>query len=239
MRPSVGFAAIDLLEKAGCKVVVPEKQTCCGQPVFNSGDDRGAVKIAQQLIEKFTKVDYLVIPSGSCAAMIKHDFPQLFANNFEWLERAQELADKTYELLSFLHDVCDYQPDDVNLDIDYTYHHSCSGLRKMKVFEQPLTLLSKACNAQHKPLKDATECCGFGGAFCVKYSDISNQIVTEKTEKIHATDAQLLLGGDWGCLMNIAGKLNRQSDTSVTVMHTAEVLAGMADRFLVRSKNDK
>ena len=243
MRPSIGFAAMQLLEQADCIVEIPTTQTCCGQPAFNSGDDQGAAKIAKQLIEQFEQFDYVVAPSGSCASMIKVHFPELFQDDVTWLTRSRALSSKTYELLSFLVDVCDYKPDSQKLQSKYTYHHSCSGLRDMKVMTQPKKLLQTIDGLEHIELKGSTECCGFGGTFCVKYSDISNQIVEEKVENIRQTGANLLLGGDWGCLMNMSGKLNRESvknDTSageeIVALHTAEVLAGMTDDILSESK---
>ena len=239
MRPSIGFAAIQLLEKAGCNVSVPTAQTCCGQPAFNSGDDQGAVKIAKQLIKQFEMFEYVVVPSGSCSSMIKIHFPELFQNDLVWLARSQALSAKTHELLSFLVDICDFTLEPSTLRNNYTYHHSCSGLRDMKVTTQPKKLLNSVEGFNHVELKGSTECCGFGGTFCVKYSDISNQIVEEKAENIRATGADILLGGDWGCLMNMSGKLNRDKssdEASIIAMHTAEVLAGMADKILAESK---
>lgn len=231
MRPSVGFAAINLLELAGCQVSVPEMQTCCGQPAFNSGDASGTAKLAKQLIEAFEQFDYVVVPSGSCAGMIKAHFVEVLEDETDWFDRAEKLAEKTYELLSFLTDVCDYRPADVTLKGSFTYHDSCSGLRELGVYEQPRALLAAVDGLAHAPLKNSTECCGFGGTFCVKYPDISNAIVEEKSESIVATQADFLLGGDWGCLMNMGGKLNRLGH-KITVMHTAEVLAGMAPEFV-------
>ena len=238
MRPSIGFSAIQLLEQAGCKVSVPNKQTCCGQPAFNSGDDKGTEKLAKQLIEQFEQFDYVVAPSGSCASMIKTHFPELFQDDDVWLARAKALSLKTYELLSFLVDICGHQPDQIHLEAEYTYHHSCSGLRDMKVTTQPKKLLGSVTGLTACELKDSTECCGFGGTFCVKYSDISNQIVEEKAANIRDTGAKILLGGDWGCLMNISGKLNREKapdEQEIVAMHTAELLAGMADAILAKS----
>lgn len=257
MRPSIGFAALKLLEQADCEVEVPMAQTCCGQPAFNSGDNEGTAKIAKQLIEQFEQFDYVVVPSGSCSSMIKTHFPEVFQDDPAWLSRTRALSEKTHELLSFLVDVCDYTPDKIQLKSNYTYHHSCSGLRDMKVTTQPKKLLQSIDGLNHIELKGSTECCGFGGTFCVKYSDISNQIVEEKAENIRATGANILLGGDWGCLMNMAGKLNREKNKSaekssttdgladnirevknikIVAMHTAEVLAGMADDILAESK---
>ncbi len=231
VRPSVGFASLNLLEKAGCEVVVPKSQTCCGQPAFNSGDDQGTARIAQQVIESFSSFDYVVVPSGSCAAMIKRHFIEVFVDQPDWLEKARALADKTHELLSFLVDYCHYEPADIQWQGSFTYHDSCSGLRELNVYQQPRQLLSKLKGLKHQPLTNSTECCGFGGTFCVKYPEISNAIVCEKVEHILATDAELVLGGDMGCLMNIAGKLNRMGHTQFKVLHTAEVLAGMTNEL--------
>lgn len=232
MRPSIGFASITLLEQAGCVVEVPELQSCCGQPAFNSGDDEGTRQIAYQVIKQFEHFDYVVLPSGSCAAMIKKNFVEVFKDQPEWLARAKHLADITYELLSFLVDVCDFSPNNITLDGSYTYHDSCSGYRSLNVYEQPRKMLAKVKGLQHKPLNGHSECCGFGGTFCVKYSDISNEIVAEKAENILSTEAEYLLGGDMGCLMNMAGKLNRDGHTQIKTLHTAEVLAGLSEQVL-------
>jgi L-lactate dehydrogenase complex protein LldE len=232
MRPSIGFASITLLEQAGCTVEVPELQSCCGQPAFNSGDDEGTRQIAYQTIKQFENFDYVVLPSGSCAAMIKKNFIEVFKDQPEWLARAKHLADITHELLSFLVDVCQFEPNGIELDGSYTYHDSCSGYRALHVYEQPRKMLSTVKGLEHKPLNSHSECCGFGGTFCVKYSDISNEIVAEKVENVLATEADYLLGGDMGCLMNIAGKLNRGGHKEITALHTAEVLAGLAPQIL-------
>ena len=221
-----------MLEQIDCQVTVPEQQTCCGQPAFNSGDDSGTRKIAKSIITAFEGFDYVVIPSGSCGSMIKVHFPELFADDKQWLERAENLSSRTYELLSFLVDVCDYQPQNISLDASYTYHHSCSGLRELNIFKQPKSLLDKVEGLDLVSMENSTECCGFGGTFCVKYSDISNQIVSEKVGNIVKTDADLLLGGDWGCLMNMSGKLNREGHKNIVALHTAEVLAGMTEELL-------
>ena len=232
MRPSIGFASLTLLEQAGCKVEVPELQSCCGQPAFNSGDDEGTRQIAYQTIQQFEHFDYLVVPSGSCAAMIKKNFVEVFKDQPEWLARAQYLANKTHELLSFLVDLCNFEPEGIELDGSYTYHDSCSGYRSLGVYEQPRKMLSKVTGLEHKPLNGHSECCGFGGTFCVKYSDISNAIVAEKSDNILATNADYLLGGDMGCLMNMVGKLNRDGHKEIKALHTAEVLAGLAPQVL-------
>jgi L-lactate dehydrogenase complex protein LldE len=232
MRPSVGFASLKLLEEAGCTVEVPEQQSCCGQPAFNSGDDEGTRQIAYQTIKQFENFDYVVVPSGSCAAMIKKNFIEVFKDQPEWLARAQHLADITHELLSFLVDVCEFESSGIELEGSYTYHDSCSGYRALHVYEQPRKMLANVKGLEHNPLNGHSECCGFGGTFCVKYSDISNEIVAEKAENILATEADYLLGGDMGCLMNMAGKLNREGHKEIKALHTAEVLAGLAPQVL-------
>jgi len=238
MRPSVGFASVQLLEEAGCNVEVPEMQSCCGQPSFNSGDDEGTRQIAKQVIQHFENFDYLVVPSGSCAAMIKKNFVEVFQDQPEWLKRAEHVASITHELLSFLVDVCDFEVKGMSVDGTFTYHDSCSGLRSLNVYEQPRKLLSNVEGLKHTQLTASTECCGFGGTFCVKYTDISNAIVGEKAENIVATKADYLLGGDMGCLMNMAGKLNREGHTEIKALHTAELLTGQLPEAMQNSGGD-
>lgn len=227
-RPTIGFAAIKLLEDAGCDVVVPPAQTCCGQPAYNSGDRADTIDIAKQLIKTFETYDYVVAPSGSCAAMIKKHYPGLFDGDAAWQERANGLSDKTFELVSFLTDILNVEGVEAKLNQKVTYHDSCSGLRELGISEQPRKLLASVEDLSLTEMKDSDVCCGFGGTFCVKYSDISNAIVSKKTDNIAASDADLLLAGDLGCLMNMAGKLKRQG-SNVEVRHVAEVLAGMTD----------
>ena len=228
MRPSIGHASIKLLEDAGCTVSIPESQTCCGQPGLNSGATDAARVLAQQLIEQFEAFDYVVLPSGSCAGTLKMHYPELFDDDPAWHERAKSVADKTWELMSFLVEVMQYRPDNVSLDTVATYHDSCAGLRELRIKQQPRDLLASISGLTLKPLPGNEVCCGFGGTFCVKYPDISGAIVSEKADDIKSTGAQMLLGGDLGCLMNMSGKLSRQG-SSVRVMHAAEVLAGMGD----------
>jgi L-lactate dehydrogenase complex protein LldE len=225
MRPQIGFAALRLLEEAGCLVEVPQQQTCCGQPAWNSGDDADASSIARQVIAAFELHDYLVTPSGSCAGTISHGYPELLATDPVWGPRAKALAGKTYEITSFLVDVLDYAPAGRRLEASATYHDSCSGLREMGVHDQPRALLAAVEGLELRPLEGDNVCCGFGGTFCVKYPAISNAIVTEKAEAIERTGADLLLAGDLGCLMNMAGKLNRRG-SHVRCYHTIEILAG-------------
>jgi L-lactate dehydrogenase complex protein LldE len=227
IRPNIGFAALALLEAAGCVVEVPQRQTCCGQPAYNSGADDLSVPIARQTIEAFEGFDYLVAPSGSCAGMIKTHYPELFVKDPLWRARAEGLAVKTFELMSFLVDVRGFKPQNVACKGSAAYHDTCSGLRELGVKAQPRALLGHVEGLELQPLAGEETCCGFGGTFCVKYSHISDAIVSEKAKNILASGADLLLGGDLGCLMNMAGKLHRDG-AKTRVFHAAEVLAGMA-----------
>jgi L-lactate dehydrogenase complex protein LldE len=228
LRPSVGFAAARLLEQAGCEVYVPDVQTCCGQPAYNSGDRKDSGEIARQVIAAFEDFDYVVAPSGSCAGMLARHYPELLGDDGEWRERAERFSAKVHELVSFLTDIAGVKSVDARFDGTVTYHDSCSGLRELGVRDQPRALLRSVAGLQLKELNGADVCCGFGGTFAVKYGEISNAIVTEKAAAVEAAEADLLLAGDLGCLMNMAGKLKRQG-SSTKVRHVAEVLAGMTD----------
>ncbi len=228
IRPTVGFAAAKLIEDSGCDVEVPPTQTCCGQPAYNSGDRKDTRAIAKQVIAAFERYDYVVAPSGSCGGMLKHHYAELFAEEPDWRNRAEAFGGKAYELISFLHDVRGMRDVTARFDGTVTYHDSCSGLRELGVRDQPRRLLKSVPGLKLTELRDADVCCGFGGTFCVKYPDISNAIVEKKTEAIAETGAGTLLAGDLGCLMNMAGKLQRQ-DIPVHTRHVAEVLAGMTD----------
>jgi L-lactate dehydrogenase complex protein LldE len=225
-RPTVGFAAIKLIEEAGCTVDVPRTQTCCGQPAYNSGDRADTRAIAENTIEAFEGFDYVVAPSGSCAGMLKKHYPGLFKGDAKWEARAQAFSAKVHELVSFLVDVRGMRGVDARLDAAVTYHDSCSGLRELDIKQQPRALLASVAGVKLVEMQDPDVCCGFGGTFCVKYPDISNSIVETKTKSIAASGASTLLAGDLGCLMNMAGKLKREG-SKVEVRHVAEVLAGM------------
>ncbi len=225
-RPSVGFAALRLLERAGCQVEVPMSQTCCGQPAYNSGDRASARDIARHVVDAFLGYDHVVAPSGSCAGMIAHHYPGLFADDPEYRGRAEALAAKTHELVSFLTDVMGVKTVDAMHAGSVTYHDSCSGLREMGVRAQPRALLATVRGLTLTELADADVCCGFGGTFCVKYPDISVRMVTDKARRVQESGAGLLLAGDMGCLLNMAGRLKREG-APIQVRHVAEVLAGM------------
>ncbi|NKC30460.1 (Fe-S)-binding protein [Falsiroseomonas selenitidurans] len=227
-RPSVGFAAMKLLEQAGCEVVVPEVQTCCGQPAYNSGDRATATDLARGVVDAFLPYDYTVVPSGSCGGMLSHHYPGLFADDPHYRGRAEALAAKTFELMAFLVDVRGLAQVPAGFDGIVTYHDSCSGLRELGVKAQPRKLLASIPGLALREMGDSELCCGFGGTFCVKYPDISTRMVGDKTKDIAATGADTLLAGDLGCLLNMAGKLSREG-SPVQVRHVAEVLAGMTD----------
>ena len=234
LRPSVGFATTKLIEASGCDIWVPTQQTCCGQPAYNSGDRPDARALARQTIEAFGGCDYVVVPSGSCAAMLKVHYPRLFADDPVMHAKAEAFAARVHELVSFLVDVRGMQAIDPALIAApsapqrITYHDSCSGLRELGVKAQPRQLLQSIEGLELVEMDDCEVCCGFGGTFSVKFPDISNAMVEKKTDNISRADPDLLLAGDLGCLLNMAGKLARQGQ-NIHVRHVAEVLAGQLD----------
>jgi L-lactate dehydrogenase complex protein LldE len=236
-RPSVGFAAIKLLEEAGCTVEVPPLQVCCGQPAYNTGDRQTTRDIARQVIDAFEGFEAVVVPSGSCGGMLSHHYPGLFDDDPVLKIRADDLAGRTFELMSFLVDVLGVKGVKARYDGTVTYHDSCSGLRELGVKSQPRRLLASVEGLHLKEMATPEVCCGFGGTFCVKYPEISNAMVGEKSADIAATGATTLLAGDLGCLMNMAGKLQREG-SPVRVRHVAEVLAGLGDRAAIGEPED-
>jgi L-lactate dehydrogenase complex protein LldE len=223
-RPSVGFAAVKLIEASGCTVDVPATQTCCGQPAYNSGDKASTIEIAKATIAAFEKFDFVVAPSGSCAGMLKKHYPSLLKDDKSWGPRATTLAAKVHELVSFLVDVRKMTTVEARYDGTATYHDSCSGLRELGIKGQPRQLLASVKGLTLTEMEDNEVCCGFGGTFAVKYGDVSNAMVEKKTHNISAVKPDLLLAGDLGCLLNMAGKLKRQG-SPIAVRHVAEILA--------------
>jgi L-lactate dehydrogenase complex protein LldE len=223
-RPSVGFAAVKLLEASGCRVEVPTGQTCCGQPAYNSGDQATAKAIALQTIKAFEGYDYVVAPSGSCAGMLKAHYPKLMTGDAAAQAIAKEFAGRVHELISFLTDVRGMTSVASSFQGRVTYHDSCSGLRELGIKAQPRTLLNAIPGVTLVEMAENEICCGFGGTFAVKYPDISNAMVEKKTAHITNAHPDLVLAGDLGCLMNMAGKLKRQN-SAVGARHVAEVLA--------------
>jgi L-lactate dehydrogenase complex protein LldE len=227
IRPSVGFAAVKLLEDAGCKVVVPS-QTCCGQPAYNSGDRVTAKRLARQVIDAFEDCDYVVAPSGSCGGMLAKHYPDLFAGEPDLAQRAERFAEKSHELISFLVDVLGVDKVAARYEGTVAYHDSCAGLRELGVKTQPRRLLAGVEGLTLVELSGAETCCGFGGLFATKYSELSNAILSRKADDIRGAKADTVLAGDLGCLMNMAGKLSREG-SPIKARHVAEILAGMAD----------
>lgn len=227
MRPRIGFAALQLLQEAGCEVVVPSAQTCCGQPGYNSGDRASAITLALKVAREFAACDYVVAPSGSCAGMIRAHYPELLKDMPEG-ERAAvaALAGRTHELTDFLVNVIRHTPSKKSSIKTMTYHDSCSGLRELGVKQQPRMLLAQVEGAELREMNECEQCCGFGGTFAIKYGDISSHIAERKCENIVASGADAVVLGDLGCMLNIEGRLRRRGDTNTQVLHVAEVLAG-------------
>jgi len=226
MRPSIGMAALKLLEGAGYQVVVPATQTCCGQPGYNSGDRKSARALAEKVLEEFEGCDFLVAPSGSCGGMIRTHYPDLFSGEPALAARIDRLTAKTYELTDFLVNVAKLRQVPGTFDGSVTYHDSCSGLREMGVKTQPRELLAKVPGLTLKEMRDNETCCGFGGTFVLKMDEISARMVEDKCRHIEANGASAVVMGDLGCMLNIEGRLRKRGDSTTQVLHVAEVLAG-------------
>lgn len=226
MRPRIGFAAIRLLEAAGCEVVVPEDQTCCGQPAYNSGDRETAQTLALKLLDEFEACDYVVVPSGSCAGMIRVHYPDLFSEDPAVLGRIALLGQRTYELTDFLVNVARLGEAPGHFRGTLTYHDSCSGLRELGIQDQPRVLLAKMPGVTLQEMAESTTCCGFGGAFAVKFGELSTRMADNKCSHIEAAGVDAIVAGDLGCLLNIEGRLRRRGNHTTQVLHIAEILAG-------------
>lgn len=231
MRPRIGFAALELLEAAGCEVVVPPAQTCCGQPGYNSGERASAVALARKIVREFADCAYVVVPSGSCAGMIRAHYPDLL-NDVPEAERAAlaALAARTYELTDFLVNIVRFAHKSKTSIKSITYHDSCSGLRELGVKAQPRALLAQVEGVQLQEMNECEQCCGFGGTFALKFGEISSHIAERKCENITASGADAVVLGDLGCMLNIEGRLRRRGDHQTLVLHVAEVLAGKTAR---------
>jgi L-lactate dehydrogenase complex protein LldE len=229
IRPRIGFAALKLLESAGCEVTVPATQTCCGQPGYNSGDRGSAKALARKVVAEFEGCDYVVAPSGSCAGMIRTHYTDVFRDDAVELERVRGLCARTYELTDFLANVAKVQSVPGSFPGTITYHDSCSGLREMGVKSQPRALLARVPGLALKEMEEAETCCGFGGTFAVKFGEISTHIAERKCANIAACGADAVVLGDLGCMLNIEGRLRRRGDLKTQVLHVAEVLAGTTE----------
>ncbi|HVS26705.1 MAG TPA: (Fe-S)-binding protein [Burkholderiales bacterium] len=226
MRPRIGFAALRLLEAAGCEVIVPSSQTCCGQPGYNSGDRASAKALALKFIREFAACDYVVAPSGSCAGMVRVHYSDLFEGEPKLLEQAQKLARRTFELTDFLVNVAKLEKLPGAFSGSVTYHDCCSGLRELGVKQQPRTLLSRMPDVKLKEMQNCETCCGFGGTFAVKFGEISTRLADNKCHDIEISGADAVVLGDLGCILNIEGRLCRRGNRKTRVLHVAEVLAG-------------
>jgi L-lactate dehydrogenase complex protein LldE len=230
LRPSIGFAAVRLLEAAGCEVVVPATQTCCGQPGYNSGDRASARALAEKLLDEFEGCDWVVVPSGSCAGMIRVHYADVLRDDAALAARAERLAARTYELTDFLVTVAKLAQPPGRFEGAVTYHDSCSGLRELGVKEQPRALLARMPGLALVEMAECETCCGFGGAFSVKFGDIASEMADKKCRHIEASGARAVVLGDLGCMLNIEGRLRKRGDAKTQVLHVAEVLAGDGGR---------
>jgi L-lactate dehydrogenase complex protein LldE len=219
------MSAVEVLRRAGCEVVFDARQTCCGQPAFNTGYRNEARVLAKRFIEIFEddKCEAIVSPSGSCTAMVHH-FHELFADDERWRKRAEELALRTHEFSSFLVNVL--KVDDVGASFHgrVTWHDACHGLRDLNVQNEPRALIGNVRGVEFVEMPNADACCGFGGTFSVKYPEISVAILDNKIEAIENSDVRAVVSGDASCLMQIGGRLTRRNSTA-RVMHIAELLA--------------
>jgi len=225
-RPSVAFASVTLLKAAGCRVSVPEAQTCCGQPGYNSGDYAGAGAVARRVIELFESADYVVAPSGSCAGMITRHYPRLLEG--DWKARAQALARRTWEISTFLTEIMPLpdtgEPDPSLRDRRIAYHDGCAGLRELDIREQPRTLLRKHAGVDVLELDNRDVCCGFGGTFCARMPEISATLASDKLLDSANAGADMLVGGDLGCLLSLAGRASREG-IDLEFRHVVELLS--------------
>ena len=223
LYPKVGEAMARLLARYGVELHFPRMQTCCGQPAFNSGYWDEAKASAKTLLDALDDSDFVISPSGSCTGMIRHYYPKLFEGDPVMLEKARRMAGKTYEFSQFLVNVLGVADLKAEFPHKVTYHPSCHGARLLGIKDEPMTLLGNVKGLELVPLPHADDCCGFGGTFAVKMSDISGAMVNEKTEHVLETEAEIVVGSDMGCLMNISGNLSYKGKP-VKVMHLAELL---------------
>ncbi|WP_138753210.1 (Fe-S)-binding protein [Paenibacillus sinopodophylli] len=222
LYPRVGEAMVRLLAKYGVSLQFPTVQTCCGQPAFNSGYWKEARESAKTILDAFEDSDFVISPSGSCTGMIHH-YPKLFEDDPIMLERANRLQSKSFEFTQFMVQVLGVTDVGASFPHKVTYHPSCHGSRILGVKAEPLALIQKVRGLELVPLPFAEDCCGFGGTFAVKMADISGAMVTEKVDHVLETEAEVLVGLDMACLLNIAGNL-RYRNEPVRVMHLAELL---------------
>jgi len=222
MYPQAGISAIRLIQREGVRVIFPPEQSCCGQPAYNSGFPAEAKAVARKQMEIFPKDLPIVVPSGSCAGMMKHHYPKLFANDPEFA-RVQQFSDRIYELTEFLVHVLHIRLEDRGKPLTVTWHSSCHAAREMGVIEDSKSLIRQLKNVRLKELENEHQCCGFGGTFSVKQPEISAAMVKDKIADIRQTGAAKVVGGDFGCLMNITGAMEHDQ-IQINGQHIAEFI---------------
>ncbi len=220
--PNAGVATVRLLRRLGVRVDFPASQTCCGQPHFNSGYHREARDLARHTLQTFDDGRLVVVPSGSCAAMVKLEYPELFHDDPIWGPRARDLATRTHELSDYLVNVLGREDVGASFPGRVTYHMACH-LRGLGLLSEPERLLKRVRGLELVPLERADECCGFGGSFSVRYPGISGAMVQDKATLIEKAGVDAVVATDGGCLMNIAGCLRRRG-SKIRTLHLAEVL---------------
>ncbi len=224
LYPEIGQAVVRVLERAGARVNFPPGQTCCGQPAFNAGLRSQARRMAIQTIRAFEdSPGPVVVPSGSCAAMIRHSYPELFEGDREWLPRAEALAERTFEFTEYLVDELKVTDLGARFPGALTYHSSCHLLREMGVNRQPRALLEAVREARFVELPQSEECCGFGGVFSVEHPEVSAAMLERKIANLDASGAPVVVSCDAGCITHINGGLHRRGKMQ-RVMHIAEIL---------------
>ena len=225
MYPEVAESMVDVLEGLGLDVECPTEQTCCGQPAFNAGHQKVARAAAEKFITLFEHAQTIVSPSGSCVNMVRNHYQDLFKDEPEMLARVKAIGERTFEFTEYIVDVLGVEDVGARFNGKVTYHASCHLNRFLHIDRQPRSLLAHISDMTLVEMKDADKCCGFGGTFAVKYSEISEALVKEKVNNIIASGADVVAGCDMGCLMNIEGMLSRMK-SPVQVMHIAQLLAG-------------
>lgn len=223
--PRVGLAMAEVLERLGCQVEFPEAQTCCGQPAFNSGYRGEACQVARHFLDVFAGADYIVCPSGSCTAMVRRRYAEIFQQDSRERGEAAALAPRVFEFSEFVLGVVRREDVGARFDGVVTYHDSCHALRELDIREQPRRLLRSVRGLELREMDVAEECCGFGGTFSVKFGDVSGAMLHTKIEAIRRTGAEAVVSIDPSCLMQIHGGLSR-AGLAVRTLHLAEVLAG-------------
>jgi L-lactate dehydrogenase complex protein LldE len=220
----MGMAVVEVLERLGYSVHFPKDQTCCGQPAFNSGYRSEARAVARHFLDVFEESEYVVVPSGSCTAMISHHFHDLFGKEPETLARSQTLSKRVFEFSTFLTEVARVEDVGARFEDIVTFHDGCHGLRELQVRSGPRRLLAKVRGLELREMKPAEECCGFGGTFSVKFPELSGAMARTKISAIESTGANTVVSLDSSCLMQIQGALTR-AGSKIRTMHLAEVLA--------------